>query len=64
VPSLLRTPNFRSFWIGETVSFVGDQVTLLAMPLVAILVLDADARKWPRHRRPFDARRQVEEGAG
>jgi MFS family permease len=30
--------------MGETVSFVGDQLTLLAMPLVAILVLDADAR--------------------
>ena len=44
MPSLLKTPNFRSFWIGETVSLVGDQLTLLAMPLVAILVLDADAR--------------------
>ena len=44
VPSLLQTPNFRSFWIGETISVVGDQLTLLAMPLVAILVLDADAR--------------------
>ena len=44
MPSLLLTSNFRSFWIGETVSFVGDQLTLLAMPLVAILVLDADAR--------------------
>jgi MFS family permease len=43
VPSLLQTPNFRSFWIGETISVVGDQLTLLAMPLTAILVLDADA---------------------
>jgi MFS family permease len=44
VPSLLLTPNFRSFWVGETISVIGDQLTLLAMPLVAILVLDADAQ--------------------
>ncbi len=36
-------PDFRSFWIGETISVIGDQLTLLAMPLTAILVLDADA---------------------
>lgn len=44
MPSLLRTRDFRSFWIGETISVIGDQLTLLAMPLVAVLVLDADAR--------------------
>ena len=44
MPSLLRTPAFRSFWIGETISVIGDQLTLLAMPLVAVLVLDADAK--------------------
>jgi len=36
--------NFRSFWLGQTVSVIGDQVTALALPLVAILVLHADAR--------------------
>ena len=44
MPSLLRTPAFRSFWIGETISVIGDQLTLLAMPLVAVLTLDADAK--------------------
>ena len=43
MPSLLWVPDFRSFWIGETISVIGDQLTLLAMPLTAILVLDADA---------------------
>jgi MFS family permease len=38
---LLRQPGFRGLWLAQTVSQVGTQVTLLAMPLVAILVLDA-----------------------
>jgi MFS family permease len=41
VPSLLRVGNFRHFWVGQTISVIGDQVTALAMPLVAVLVLDA-----------------------
>lgn len=36
-----RDPDFRRFWLGETVSLVGSQVTTLALPLTAILVLDA-----------------------
>ena len=43
-PALLRTqPGFRRFWTGQTVSLVGDQVTLIALPLVAVLGLHASA---------------------
>lgn len=42
VPPLLHETQFRRFWIGQTISVVGDQVSSLAMPLVAILVLRAD----------------------
>jgi MFS family permease len=44
VPSLLREkPQFRRFWLGQTVSLLGDQVSLIALPLVAVLTLDANA---------------------
>jgi MFS family permease len=38
---LLRERDFRNLWFGETVSLFGDQVTMIALPLVAVLVLDA-----------------------
>jgi MFS family permease len=41
--TLLRQANFRKFWLGQTISLVGDEVTLIALPLAAVLVLDADA---------------------
>lgn len=41
IPPLLRELQFRRFWIGQTVSLFGDQVTLIALPLAAVLVLDA-----------------------
>jgi len=42
VPPLLRErQGFRRFWIGQTISLFGDQFTLLALPLVAVLALDA-----------------------
>jgi MFS family permease len=41
--SLLRQANFRRFWLGQTISLVGDEITLIALPLAAVLVLDADA---------------------
>ncbi len=41
--SLFRVPDFRRLWFGETVSYVGDQVSHLALPLTAVLVLDAGA---------------------
>ena len=44
IPPLLReNPRFRRFWIGQAVSLVGDQVTLIALPLLAVLALDATA---------------------
>lgn len=44
IPPLLReNPLFRRFWIGQTVSLFGDQVTEIAIPLVAVLVLHAHA---------------------
>jgi MFS family permease len=42
-PLLRRLPQFRHFWTGQTISLFGDQVTMIALPLVAVLVLDANA---------------------
>jgi MFS family permease len=42
VPALLReNVAFRRFWCSQTASLAGDQVSLVALPLVAVLVLDA-----------------------
>jgi MFS family permease len=42
IPSLLRrNAEFRRFWLGQTVSLFGDQISLIALPLTAVLVLDA-----------------------
>src|SRR5438128_12098724 len=38
---LWRHPDFLKLWAGETVSQFGTQVTFLAVPTVAILVLHA-----------------------
>lgn len=44
IPTLLKQlPQFRRFWTGETISLFGDQVSMIALPLVAVLVLDANA---------------------
>jgi MFS family permease len=40
---LLRGADFRNLWLGQTVSLFGDQVTLIALPLAAVLVLHANA---------------------
>ncbi|MFC4035494.1 MFS transporter [Streptomyces polygonati] len=42
-PPLLRERQFRRYWTAQTVSQFGDQVTFLAIPLAAVLVLHADA---------------------
>ncbi|HEX9380919.1 MAG TPA: MFS transporter [Gaiellaceae bacterium] len=34
---------FRRFWAGETISLFGDQVSLIAFPLIAVLALHAHA---------------------
>ena len=38
---LWRHPDFLKLWAGETISLLGSQVTLLAMPLTAALALNA-----------------------
>ncbi|GHI83371.1 MFS transporter [Streptomyces xanthophaeus] len=43
VPSLLRELTFRRYWTGQTVSLLGDQISLMAIPLAAVLILGADA---------------------
>lgn len=42
LPPLLRQAPFRNFWLGQTISVFGDQVTQLAVPIVAVLVLRAE----------------------
>jgi MFS family permease len=42
VPELLRRNRpFRVFWVAESVSLVGDQISFLALPLAAVLTLGA-----------------------
>jgi MFS family permease len=41
VPAALRLRDFRRFWMGETISLFGDQISLIALPLVGVLVLNA-----------------------
>jgi MFS family permease len=44
VPRLLRTDRaFRNYWAGQTISLFGDQIALLAVPLLAVITLHADA---------------------
>jgi MFS family permease len=43
VPGLLWEQEFRRFWIGNTISMFGDQITGLALPVVAVLALGAEA---------------------
>jgi MFS family permease len=41
VPALLHDLVFRRYWSAQTVSFFGDQVSFLALPLIGVLALDA-----------------------
>src|SRR5260370_19554637 len=41
--SIWRIANFRNLWLAQSVSLLGSQVTLLAFPLVALLLLHASA---------------------
>jgi MFS family permease len=44
VPELLRrNAPFRGFWAAESISLVGDQISFIALPLVAVLTLGAGA---------------------
>jgi MFS family permease len=40
-PILRENKNFRRYFIGQSVSLLGDQVTLIALPLTAVLALHA-----------------------
>jgi MFS family permease len=42
-PSLWRQGDFMKLWSGQTISQFGDEITLLALPFVAIVTLGADA---------------------
>ena len=43
LPEVLRGREFRRFWLGETISLFGDQITLIALPLVGVFALHASA---------------------
>ena len=45
VHSLWRHGDFLKLWSGETISLFGSQVTVLALPLTALLSLDASVRE-------------------
>jgi MFS family permease len=36
-------PNFRRFFLGQAVSLIGDQISMIALPLTAVLALHATA---------------------
>ncbi|WP_407560392.1 MFS transporter [Streptomyces sp. 184] len=40
---LLRERGFRLYWSAHSISLVGDEITILAIPLAAVLLLDAGA---------------------
>lgn len=42
-PSLWRHPDFMKLWSAQTISLLGDEMTGLAVPLIAILLLHASA---------------------
>ena len=42
-PALLRNRVFRRYWSAHVVSLVGDQISLIALPLIAVLTLGAGA---------------------
>jgi MFS family permease len=44
IPRLLRVNRpFREYWTGQTISLFGDQIALLAIPLLAVITLHAGA---------------------
>jgi MFS family permease len=42
-PILRRNRNFRRYFAGQSVSLLGDQITMIALPLTAVLALHATA---------------------
>jgi len=43
IPPLLKDTTFRRYWSAQTISMFGDQISSIAIPLVAVLVLHASA---------------------
>jgi MFS family permease len=44
LPPLLKSnPPFARFWAGQAISLIGDQVTMLALPLTAVLLFHTNA---------------------
>ena len=43
IPVLLRQTQFRRYWSAQTISMFGDQISGIAIPLAAVLVLHATA---------------------
>ena len=43
IPALLRETQFRRYWTAQTISMFGDQISGIAIPLTAVLVLHASA---------------------
>ncbi|MFL5963827.1 MAG: MFS transporter [Gaiellaceae bacterium] len=42
IPPILReNENFRRYFVGQSISMLGDQISLIALPLTAVLALDA-----------------------
>jgi MFS family permease len=39
--SLWRNPEFIKLWVGQTISVFGSEITHLALPLTAVLILHA-----------------------
>ena len=46
--SLWRHRDFRTLWIGATISDFGSAITSLALPLTAVVTLQASAAQRPR----------------
>lgn len=45
IPPLLKERTFRTYWSGHTISLLGDQISLFAIPITAVIVLHADAQE-------------------
>ncbi|WP_328379679.1 MULTISPECIES: MFS transporter [unclassified Streptomyces] len=43
VPDLLRERAFRGYWTGQAISLFGDQLSSIAIPLVGVIAVHADA---------------------
>ena len=43
IPALLRDRTFRRYWGAGTISMFGDQISGVALPLAAVLVLHVGA---------------------